>query len=228
MQMKDDLAKRADRARELDQKYREQPEIVVKVVCRYRAELFFKISRKTKMSRIMTAWTLRMELEREKKLDPENSVIEGILHTGKLDPNNLPPTEIQFLFMHNGRKIDPESSAEDNGMEEGDEIVAIELMDLTRGGSAEDWVSFSDTALERHSNPIVRRSMSSLSSRKLRRTGRTILKSAHSLFSPCSPSDRVPRARQSIEDIFDGVYASSVLLEQINMLTIRSLASEAV
>lgn len=141
MQMKEDLAKRADKARLLDQKYREQPEIVVKVMCRYRAELFFKISRKTKMSRIMTAWTLRMELEREKKLDPENSVIEGILHTGRLDPNNLPPTEIQFLFMHNGRRIDPESTAEENGMEEGDEIVAIELMDLTRGGTSEDWVS---------------------------------------------------------------------------------------
>lgn len=141
MQMKEDLARRADKARLLDQKYREQPEIVVKVGCRYRAELFFKISRKTKMSRIMTAWTLRMELEREKKMDPENAVIEGILHTGRLDPNNLPPTEIQFLFMHNGRRIEPESTAEENGMEEGDEIMAIELMDLTHGGSAEDWVS---------------------------------------------------------------------------------------
>lgn len=149
MQMKEDLAKRADKARLLDQKYREQPEIVVKVMCRYRAELFFKISRKTKMSRIMTAWTLRMELEREKKLDPENSVIEGILHTGRLDPNNLPPTEIQFLFMHNGRRIDPESTAEENGMEEGDEIVAIELMDLTHGGTSEDWEEYVEPKLEK-------------------------------------------------------------------------------
>jgi hypothetical protein len=195
--MKEDLAKRADRARLLDQKYREQPEIVVKVVCRYRAELFFKISRKTKMARIMTAWTLRMELEREKKLDPENSVIEGILHTGRLDPNNLPPTEIQFLFMHNGRRIDPESTAEENGMEEGDEIVAIELMDLTRGSSSEDWVSTLGDLGYSNFNVSLRRNMSNRSLKRSRRTGTTTPKS---MSIGSTPSDLLLTPVQDEQD----------------------------
>ena len=42
--MKNDFAKRVDKAKQQDVKYRETPDIVVKVICRYRAELFFKIS----------------------------------------------------------------------------------------------------------------------------------------------------------------------------------------
>jgi hypothetical protein len=137
--MKDDLAKRADRARMLDQKYRELPDIVVKVVCRYRAELFFKISRKTKLSRLVTAWTLRMEINGGRKIDA-STPIEGILPSGKLDPNNPPKTEMQFLFTHRGRRIDPDQTPEELGMEEGDEILAVEMMDLTQGG-ADEWVS---------------------------------------------------------------------------------------
>ncbi|KAH6917047.1 hypothetical protein BKA70DRAFT_1251242 [Coprinopsis sp. MPI-PUGE-AT-0042] len=139
LQMKDDLAKRADRARMLDQKYRELPDIVVKVVCRYRAELFFKISRKTKLSRLVTAWTLRMEINGGRKVD-SNTPIEGILPSGKLDPNNPPKTEMQFLFTHRGRRIDPDQTPEELGMEEGDEILAVEMMDLTQGGT-DEWVS---------------------------------------------------------------------------------------
>lgn len=65
--MKSDIAKRADKAKQQDVKYRETPDIVVKVVCRYRAELFFKISRKTKLSRLFNAWTDRMEKTGGKK-----------------------------------------------------------------------------------------------------------------------------------------------------------------
>ncbi|KAI6120653.1 hypothetical protein EDD16DRAFT_827472 [Pisolithus croceorrhizus] len=69
LQMKNDMAKRVDRAKMQDIKYREMPDIVVKVVCRYRAELFFKISRKTKFSRLFNAWTDRMAGTVGKKAD---------------------------------------------------------------------------------------------------------------------------------------------------------------
>lgn len=146
LQMKDDLAKRADRARMLDQKYRELPDIVVKVVCRYRAELFFKISRKTKLSRLVTAWTLRMEINGGRKVDP-NTPIEGVLPSGKLDPNNPPKTEMQFLFTHRGRRIEPDQTPEELGMEEGDEILAVEMMDLTQGGT-DEWDDHVEPRLE--------------------------------------------------------------------------------
>ena len=59
--MKTDMAKRAERAKIQESKYREMPDIVVRVVCKYRAELYFKISRKTKLARLFNAWTERME-----------------------------------------------------------------------------------------------------------------------------------------------------------------------
>ena len=61
MQMKTDMAKRTERAKLQESKYREMPDIVVRVVCKYRAELYFKISRKTKLARLFNAWTERME-----------------------------------------------------------------------------------------------------------------------------------------------------------------------
>ncbi|KAH9923626.1 uncharacterized protein B0H18DRAFT_1120278 [Fomitopsis serialis] len=42
-------------------RYRETPDIVVRVHCKHRAELYFNISRKTKLSRLFNAWTQRME-----------------------------------------------------------------------------------------------------------------------------------------------------------------------
>lgn len=38
---------------------------------------------------------------------------------------------MQFVFTHNGRSVEPDTTPEDEGMEDGDEIVAVELMDLT-------------------------------------------------------------------------------------------------
>ena len=37
-----------------------------------------------------------------------------------------------FLFTHLGRSIEPDQTPEDVGMEAGDEILAVEMMDLTR------------------------------------------------------------------------------------------------
>lgn len=38
---------------------------------------------------------------------------------------------MQFLFTHKGRGLEPDHTPEDAGMEDGDEILAVEMMDLT-------------------------------------------------------------------------------------------------
>jgi hypothetical protein len=143
--MKSDFAKRADRVKQQDIKYREMPDIVVKVHCRYRAELFFKISRKTKLSRLLSSWTERMDLA-------ENaSLLNGTNGSGRDSSTNASPAStpapsltggMQFIFTFNGRMLDPDQTPEDIGIEEGDEIIAVEMMDLTEGdgGGSEDWV----------------------------------------------------------------------------------------
>lgn len=162
-QMKTDMSKRIDKAKMQDAKYREMPDIVVKVVCRYRAELFFKISRKTKLSRLFGAWTERMEtgtgigigLGFGRKSDA-NGVGKGIgagaqpNGTAKTDAaftgspsssvsgsstsggsNTSSSPSMQFIFTHSGRSVDADQTPEEAGMEDGDEILAVELMDLT-------------------------------------------------------------------------------------------------
>ena len=46
-----------------------------------------------------------------------------------------------FIFTHSGRQVDAEQTPEEAGMEDGDEILAVELMDLTEGVSADASVS---------------------------------------------------------------------------------------
>lgn len=164
--MKSDMSKRADKAKIQDAKYREMPDIVVKVVCRYRAELFFKISRKTKLSRLFGAWTERMETGAGvglgggpglgKKGDvgggggvpgkgttpgaqPNGtaksdaaSTSSGSNSSGSISGSNM---SMQFIFTHNGRSVDSDQTPEEAGMEDGDEILAVELMDLTEDGA---------------------------------------------------------------------------------------------
>lgn len=142
--MKNDFAKRADKAKLQDVKYRESPDVVVKVVCRYRAELFFKISRKTKLSRLITSWTERMERNGGK---PD---IKGADNgASKSDQAAAPPAashnSMQFIFTYNGRILEADQTPEDVGIDEGDEILAVELMDLTEGGSdSEEYVKLFD------------------------------------------------------------------------------------
>jgi hypothetical protein len=38
---------------------------------------------------------------------------------------------MQFIFTHNGRSVDSDQTPEEAGMEDGDDILAVELMDLT-------------------------------------------------------------------------------------------------
>jgi hypothetical protein len=161
--MKDDATKRADKAKIQDVKYREMPDIVVKVVCRYRAELFFKISRKTKLSRLFNAWTDRMERTGGKKGESKGTNVSaggtgtGVGETGGGNQMNgsaksdaastfttgpsVPSLMMQFVFTHNGRTVEADQTPEEAGMDDGDEILAVELMDLTEGPGIEDWVS---------------------------------------------------------------------------------------
>lgn len=158
MQVKSDLAKRADKAKLQDVKYREMPDIVVKVVCRYRAELFFKISRKTKLSRLFNAWTDRMERNGGKKGDGRgiSGASGGSDGSGGNQMNGSAKSEaastypsgltvssstMQFVFTHNGRTVEADQTPEEAGMEDGDEILAVELMDLTEGPGSDEWVS---------------------------------------------------------------------------------------
>ncbi|KIK07268.1 hypothetical protein K443DRAFT_201097 [Laccaria amethystina LaAM-08-1] len=143
-QEENDLAKRADKAKAQDIKYREMPDIVVKVVCRYRAELYFKISRKTKFSRLFNAWGSRMERAGGSKddLDVDGSSMGQTNGSARSDAagtslSGLPPSNptMQFIFTHNGRTVEADQTPEEIGMDEGDELLAVELMDLTEAGS---------------------------------------------------------------------------------------------
>ncbi|KAI0720057.1 hypothetical protein C8T65DRAFT_706060 [Cerioporus squamosus] len=140
MQMKNDMAKRAERAKIQESKYRDMPDIVVRVVCKYRAELYFKISRKTKLSRLFNAWTERMEsnvsssgtstIVAGKKSSP---LVNGTSTTGTLSSSSM-----QFIFSHGGRTLEPDQTPEEAGIEDGDVILAVEMMDLTEGPGTEE------------------------------------------------------------------------------------------
>ncbi|KAH7338761.1 hypothetical protein B0J17DRAFT_389809 [Rhizoctonia solani] len=89
----------------------QQPaDIVVKVACKFRGELFFKINRKTKLTRLFSTWESRMD-------------------TGLGDNK---PDRTHFIFTHAGRAIDWESTPDQAGIENNDVIMAVELMDLTQ------------------------------------------------------------------------------------------------
>ena len=143
--MKNDMAKRAERVKDRDAKYRDQPDIVVKVVCKYRAELFFKISRKTKLSKLFSAWTDRMEGRKEEtNVGPQgaapraNAQVNG---TSKSDASSmLSSSSMQFIFSYGGRTLEADQTPEDAGLEDGDEILAVEIMDLTEGPGTEEVV----------------------------------------------------------------------------------------
>ncbi|KAF9644664.1 hypothetical protein BDM02DRAFT_3174263 [Thelephora ganbajun] len=152
IQMKNDVAKRVERAKLQDVKYRDSPDIVVKVVCKYRAELYFKISRKTKFSRLFHAWTDRMDSAMTMGVGLGAASATTVRSTGKGGRQSLSADRangiakpdssrvsdtIRFIFSHGGRIIEPEQTPEEVGMETGDEILAVELMDLTEGPGTE-------------------------------------------------------------------------------------------
>ncbi|RDX51146.1 hypothetical protein OH76DRAFT_1379599 [Lentinus brumalis] len=140
MQMKNDMAKRAERAKIQESKYRDMPDIVVRVVCKYRAELYFKISRKTKLSRLFNAWTERMESNISSS--GTSTVVSGKkgspLVNGTSTTGTLSSSSMQFIFSHGGRTLEPDQTPEEAGIEDGDVILAVEMMDLTEGPGTEE------------------------------------------------------------------------------------------
>jgi hypothetical protein len=154
--MKNDISRRAEKAKLQDLKYRQSPDIVVKVVCRYRAELFFKISRKTKLAKLFAAWTDRMDTssgaagsggkkaaESNGPSKPVNGVAPGTLARAPSPSSACPGA--YFIFTHSGRQVEAEQTPEEAGMEDGDEILAVELMDLTEDVNADALVSHGST-----------------------------------------------------------------------------------
>ncbi|KAG6910489.1 hypothetical protein DXG01_009908 [Tephrocybe rancida] len=206
LQMKSDLTKRADKAKMQDVKYREMPDIVVKVVCRYRAELFFKISRKTKLSRLFDAWTDRMEQPASRKkgasMDGMNGSAASEAASTQPSGSTTSPT-MQFIFTHNGRGIDAEQTPEEACMEDGDEILAVEMMDLTEGPGPEEWASGFIPSLITLSNidavGDASLTMLNLAARNYARIGTIVRRSEIFVFKLCVSAAR------SLEEIFDGV-----------------------
>ncbi|KAF8747038.1 Myosin-like coiled-coil protein, partial [Rhizoctonia solani] len=94
-------------------------DIVVKVVCKFREELFFKINRKTKLTRLFSTWESRMD-------------------TGSSDKKS---GKTHFIFTHAGRAIDWESTPDQAGIENNDVIMAVELMDLTQAEPQDDSIA---------------------------------------------------------------------------------------
>ena len=158
VQMKNDISRRAEKAKMQDLKYRQSPDIVVKVICRYRAELFFKISRKTKLVKLFAAWTDRMETggsggcgggggsgggSGKKAGEPTRTssrLVNGV-PGAPVATSSSASSGANFIFTHSGRQVDAEQTPEEAGMEDGDEILAVELMDLTEGPCADASVS---------------------------------------------------------------------------------------
>ncbi|GJJ13379.1 hypothetical protein Clacol_007631 [Clathrus columnatus] len=136
LNLKVEMERRADKAKKKEKKFLESPDIVIKVVCKYRAELFFKISRKTKLSRLFNAWTERMEGVGSANQNVASNL--GSTFAGsKKDPavdgqdGGRTPRPMTFIFTFMGRTIEPDQTPEDAGMDDGDEILAVEMMDLT-------------------------------------------------------------------------------------------------
>jgi hypothetical protein len=117
--IKNEIERRADQAKQKEKRFQVSPDIVIKVICRYRAELYFRVSRKAKLSRLFNAWTERM--------DPSNAGARG---EAKLDTAKSAPS-MSFLFTHLGRSVEPNQTPEEIGIEDRDEILAVEMMDLT-------------------------------------------------------------------------------------------------
>lgn len=128
--LKTDITRRIERARAQDAKWRSSPDVVLKVVCRYRAELFFKISRKTKLARLFGAWTERMDSPGDSGATKAKGKEGEAEAEGEVEGEEA-KNHAQFLFSHAGRTLDAESTAEEAGLEDGDEILAVELLDLT-------------------------------------------------------------------------------------------------
>jgi hypothetical protein len=129
-QLKAEVSKKLQRTRAQDARARDGTDVVLKVVCRHRAELFFRIARKTKLTRLFAAWADRMDAGLGGK---GRAAADAPAVSAAPDGAGAPPARggMQFVFTHSGRVVEADTSPEEAGIEDGDEILAVELMDLT-------------------------------------------------------------------------------------------------
>jgi len=146
-----------------------------------------------------------------KKVDGSSSVARV---EATKEANSASKPNLQFIFTHNGRSLDDEQTPEDVNMEDKDEILAVELMDLTENAEdVEEWVrevkpSFHTPTkqnIESQSSLLIhRRSISNLNKSDSRRVGMRMHKSRPN-NKPLFPWLTSIRAKKTLEDIFDGV-----------------------
>lgn len=103
------------------------------------------------MSRLFTAWAERMDTNAKKPAHVNGATVGG---AGKEIPaksskeqngqNAAPaassPPMMAFMYTHQGRTLQADMTVEEAGIEDADEILAVELMDLT-GPMPDDAVS---------------------------------------------------------------------------------------
>lgn len=110
--------------------------VTLKVVCKYRAELYFKMTRQTKFDKLFKAWSSRMDFNNTSNYSSTNSRSNSASEDGD-EYDDLVPMNgktdggAAFVYTHNGRPIGEEMTVDDVGVEDGDTIVAVELVDLT-------------------------------------------------------------------------------------------------
>lgn len=107
--------------------------ICVKVHCRHRAEIYFKMTKQTKFERLFNAWSARMDTS---PLPSSTLTTSGggddVKTQSKSEIENKSETPpLDFIYTHNGRPISEDMTIDGVGVEDGDTIVAVELVDLT-------------------------------------------------------------------------------------------------
>jgi hypothetical protein len=111
--------------------------ICVKVHCKNRAEIYFKMTKQTKFERLFKAWSARMDTS---PLPSSTSMASGeggddLGPQSKSETENkgetAAPSPPDFIYTHNGRPISEDMTVDDVGVEDGDAVVAVELVDLT-------------------------------------------------------------------------------------------------
>jgi hypothetical protein len=125
------MERRTEKLRRQERKFQEMPDIVVKVVCKYRAELFFKISRKTKLSRLFNAWSERMEVAFNEDGKRTDRISKTDNQSQRTNSGNK-KSGVTFIFTHKGRSVESSQTPEEIGLEDSDEILAVEMLDLTK------------------------------------------------------------------------------------------------
>lgn len=112
--------------------------------------MFFKVGRKKRLSALFDVWTNRMESQDLPPLRKTSSNGSGAQVNGapsvKSDAASIQSATsttvpLSFIFTHQGRTLDASLSIAEAGIEDGDELIAIEMMDLT-GPVPDDAVSF--------------------------------------------------------------------------------------